>query len=98
MSWKEVVGLIALIVIVICMMYQRRALNKIAFGRSMFISWSAIVMGFLVGLLPTIEAGVVSVVLLLLGFGMIVFMGVKSFQHLRKLRYQQRTRDAELQQ
>ncbi len=55
-------------------------------------------MGFLVGLLPTIEAGVVSVVLLLLGFGMIVFMGMKSFQHLRKLRNRQRTQNAELHQ
>lgn len=97
MSWREVVGLIALIVIVICIVYQRRALNKIAFGRSMFISWSAIVMGFLVGLLPTMEAAIVSVVLLLLGFGMIVFMGVKSFQHLRQLKYQQRAKNAELQ-
>ncbi len=37
MFWKEVVGLIALIVIAICIVYQHRALNKIAFGRSMFI-------------------------------------------------------------
>jgi uncharacterized membrane protein len=90
MTLKEVVGLFAIVIMVVCFVFQYRALNRIAFGRSVFISLSAIVMGLMVGMLPTISATIVSIVLLLLGYGMIVFMGYKSYQHLQSAKRQQR--------
>jgi hypothetical protein len=90
MTLKEVVGLLALVIMVVCFVLQYKALNRIAFGRSVFISLAAIFMGLMVGMLPTISATIVSIVLLLLGFGMIVFMGYKSYQHLQMVKRQQR--------
>jgi hypothetical protein len=80
--FREVLFIIAVLIIIPCIVWQRRALNKIAFGRSMFISWSFIIFGWIVGLLPSIEATIFSVILLLFGFLMIVYMGVKSRKHL----------------
>lgn len=65
---------------------QRRAMNKIAFGRSMFISWTAIIFGFIVGLLPGIPATVVAACLFILGIGMMLLMTLKSYQHLERLK------------
>ncbi|MCL6517930.1 hypothetical protein [Alicyclobacillus sp.] len=76
-----------------CIWMQRRAMHRTAFGRSMFISWTAVLMGFLVGLLPTISAAVVSIVLLITGFGMMIVLGLKSWARLRKTRSTPRRSD-----
>ncbi|QQE78970.1 hypothetical protein [Alicyclobacillus sp. SO9] len=63
---------------------QHRALNKIAFGRSMFITISAILMGLFIGLYPSIAATIVSLVLILIGAGFMALMSLKSYQHLKR--------------
>lgn len=83
---KEVLFIIGVLIIIPCIWWQRRALHKMAFGRSMFISWSFIIFGWIVGLLPSISATIFSVFLLLFGFLMIVYMGVRSRQHLQTRR------------
>lgn len=96
MTWlhilKEIIFVVAVLIIIPCIWWQRRALNKIAFGRSMFISWSFIIFGWIVGLLPNAAATIFSVILLLSGFAMIAFMGLRSRKHLQSRRYQQSTR------
>jgi uncharacterized membrane protein len=82
-EWGSVLFVIALAVAAVCVWLQYRALNRIAFGRSMFISGMSILTGLMVGLLPTLSATVVAVALLVLGYGFLVFMAVKSFQRLR---------------
>jgi Ca2+/Na+ antiporter len=77
---------VAIVITVASVVIQRRALNKIAFGRSMFISFSAIFFGLFVGLLPTLPAAIVSILFLLLGFGFLVFMAIKSAQHLKAVK------------
>ncbi|MCL6442911.1 MAG: hypothetical protein K6T83_05550 [Alicyclobacillus sp.] len=81
-----IVWVVALLIIVVCIPIQHRALNKIAFGRSMFISWTAILMGLIVSLFPSISATVVALVLFIIGFGFMILMAVKSAQHLRRTR------------
>ena len=49
---------VAIVITVASVVIQRRALNKMAFGRSMFISFSAIFFGLFVGLLPTLPAAI----------------------------------------
>lgn len=75
---------VVIILSVICIPIQHRALNRIAFGRSMFICYTAIVMGYVVGVLsrPSIASAVVGLLLLFFGVLMLVFMSVKSLQHL----------------
>jgi len=71
-----------IILSLICIPIQRRAMNKIAFGRSMFITYTAIVMAYVVGVLSrSIAADVVAILLLALGLLMLIFMAVKSIQH-----------------
>lgn len=78
-----------LVASVICIPIQRRALNKIAFGRSLFITYTAILMGYIVGVLATtVAADIMGIVLYVLGMAMLLFMAVKSFQRLRGKREQ----------
>ncbi len=56
----------------------------------MFISATAVLMGLMVGMSPGIPATVVSLGLLGLGFGFLLFMGWVSLRHL-----QQRKRNPE---
>ena len=78
-----------LVASVICIPIQRRALNKIAFGRSLFITYTAILMGYIVGVLATtVAADIMGIVLYVLGMAMLLFMAVKSFQRLRETREQ----------
>lgn len=73
-----------IILSLICIPIQRRAMNKIAFGRSMFITYTAIVMAYVVGVLSrSIAADVIAILLLLLGLLMLIFMAVKSIQHIK---------------
>lgn len=81
---EAMVWIAAVAGIVWCIVIQRRALNKIAFGRSMFISGMAVLTGLIVGQLPSIAAGIISISLLVIGLGMLVLMAVKSLQHMRK--------------
>ncbi|WP_029422152.1 hypothetical protein [Alicyclobacillus macrosporangiidus] len=86
-SWLwDAVKLLFIAFLLWCVWMQWRAMHRIAFGRSMFISWTAVLMGFLVGLLPTVSAAVVSILLLITGFGMMAVLGVKSWQRLRRAR------------
>lgn len=72
---------------ILCIPVQRRALNKIAFGRSMFIAYTGIVMGYMLGVLSTsIATTVLAVVIFLLGIAMLMFMALKSIQRLRMTR------------
>ncbi|MBX5437544.1 MAG: hypothetical protein IRZ33_10065 [Alicyclobacillaceae bacterium] len=80
------IDVLAVAAIVVCVPVQRRAMNRIAFGRSVFISLAAIVTGFLISLIPTVSAAVVGSLLMVLGFGFMILMGVKSYQHLRRQR------------
>ncbi|MCL6455126.1 MAG: hypothetical protein K6T78_16090 [Alicyclobacillus sp.] len=69
----------------VCIPIQHRALNRIAFGRSMFITYTAIVMAYLVGVLSrSVPADIIAVLLLVLGLCMLVFMAAKSLQHMRR--------------
>ncbi|MDQ0191292.1 hypothetical protein JI721_06345 [Alicyclobacillus cycloheptanicus] len=81
---QAIAWIVAIAGIIWCIVIQRRALNKIAFGRSMFISGMAVLTGLIVGQLPSIAATIISVCLIVIGLGMLVFMAVKSQQHLRK--------------
>jgi len=83
---RGLVFVLAIVVIVLCVWVQYQALNQIAFGRSMFISGMSLIMGLIVGQIPSVAASVVSVALLVIGFGMLIFMGIKSAQRLRKVR------------
>jgi hypothetical protein len=88
-SWLwDAVKLLFIAFLLWCVWMQWRAMHRIAFGRSMFISWTAVLMGFLVGLLPTVSAAVVSILLLVTGCGMMAVLGVKSWQRLRRSRTQ----------
>lgn len=74
---------IVIILSLVCIPIQRRAMNKIAFGRSMFITYTAIVMAYVVGVLSrSIAADVIAILMLLLGLVMLVFMAVKSIPHM----------------
>jgi Mg2+/Co2+ transporter CorB len=86
-----VVFILALLTIVVCVPIQRRAMNKIAFGRSVFISLTAIIFGFIIALLPWIEATIVAVALFILGYGMMILMAIKSIQHLQHVKSSRRT-------
>lgn len=77
-----------IILSLICIPIQRRAMNKIAFGRSMFITYTAIVMAYVVGVLSrSIAADVIAILLLLLGLLMLIFMAVKSIQHIKSRKH-----------
>lgn len=81
----QVIGwLIAVVGIVWCIVIQRKALNKIAFGRSMFISGMAVLTGLIVGQLPSLAAGIIAISLFVMGIGMLVLMAVKSYQHMQR--------------
>ncbi|GMA50724.1 hypothetical protein GCM10025857_20810 [Alicyclobacillus contaminans] len=86
MTVQQGVGLLVLVLAAASIYAQWRAMHRTAFIRSMFISWSAVVMGWLVGLLPTIAAAIVSIPLLLFGFGMMAVLGMKSWQVVRARR------------
>lgn len=78
---------------IICIPIQRRAMNKIAFGRSLFITYTAIVMGYVVGVLSTsIAADIMGILLYLLGLVMLLFMAARSWQRLRERRKRQQSR------
>lgn len=80
MFW-QIAFWVTLVASVICIPIQRRALNKIAFGRSLFITYTAILMGYIVGVLATsIAADVMGIVLYLIGMIMLIFMAVKAWQ------------------
>ena len=80
--WR-VIFLLALLIIIVSVPIQYKALNRIAFGRSMFITFMALLMGMIVAMLPSVAATIVAMVLFLLGFGFMVLMDVKSLQRLR---------------
>lgn len=82
MIWR-VIFLLALLIIIVSVPIQYKALNRIAFGRSMFITFMALLMGMIVAMLPSVAATIVAMVLFLLGFGFMVLMDVKSLQRLR---------------
>lgn len=81
-----VIWILFIVSLIVFIPSQRRAMNKIAFGRSMFISAAAIVLGLFVAIRPGIGYAIVAIFLFLMGWGMIVFMGIKSYQHLRRVR------------
>lgn len=82
--------LIGIVVAIICIPIQRRALNKIAFGRSMFITFTAIILGVLIVAIGSAEQSpasqIVGTLLILIGYAMLIFMAVKSLQRLRSHR------------
>lgn len=81
----QVIGwLVAIAGIVWCIVIQKRALNKIAFGRSMFISGMAVLMGLIVGMLPGLAASIIAICLFIIGLGMLVLMAIKSYQRLQR--------------
>lgn len=84
------IDILGVLAILISVPIQWRALNRIAFGRSMFISGTAIVFGWFLGLRHGIGAGLVSASLLLFGFWMIIFMAIKSAQHMRAVKQSRR--------
>ena len=91
MFW-QIAFWVMLIASIICIPVQRRALNKIAFGRSLFITYTAILMGYIVGVLATtIAADIMGIVLYLLGMVMLIFMAVKAWQRLRYQKQLNRT-------
>lgn len=76
---------IAFIVLVICIMIQRRALNRIAFGRSMFISGMSFLVSFIVVLAPPNPAvWVLFVFFQLLGWVFLIFMTIRSLRRMRE--------------
>ncbi|MCL6548187.1 MAG: hypothetical protein K6T30_04665 [Alicyclobacillus sp.] len=79
----EAIDIAAVLAIVCCVPIQRKAMNPIAFGRSMFISGAAIVTGFIISLIPTVSGAIVGSLLMVLGFGLMILMAVKSYQRLR---------------
>lgn len=81
-----IVLIAGVVVSIICIPIQRRAMNKIAFGRSMFITWTAIIFGFIIALLPGIPATIIACCLFILGFGMMILMAIKSYQHLQRVK------------
>jgi len=85
MIWR-IVFFLAVLTIVVTVPIQYKALNRIAFGRSIFISFMSIIMGLIVAMMPNIPAIILSTVLFLIGFGMLIFMAVKSLQRMRSAR------------
>ncbi|MCY0902086.1 MAG: hypothetical protein OWU32_07865 [Firmicutes bacterium] len=83
--WSDILWGVALVVLVICVVIQRRALNRIAFGRSMFISGMSFVVSFVVMIAPP-SAGVWVLFGLfeLFGWTFLIFMTVRSIARLRQ--------------
>lgn len=82
----NVVFVVVVVGLIICVPIQFRALNRIAFGRSMFISGMSLLTGLFIGLFPSIGATIVSLFLIVLGMGFLVLMSVKSVQHMRMVK------------
>ncbi|MCF8567807.1 hypothetical protein LLE49_24090 [Alicyclobacillus tolerans] len=82
MFWRIFV-IVALLLIVIGVPLQYKALNRMAFGRSMFIFVTSVVMGLVVGMQPSIAATVIAAALFIIGYGFLILMSIKSFQRLR---------------
>jgi len=87
MTFTQFLVLLGIVIILICVPIQRKALNKIAFSRSMFITFTAIIMGILINVLTmNLKGELVGSLLIALGFAMLIFMAVKSLQHMKSVK------------
>ena len=83
------VWIAAIAVLIACIVIQRRALNAIAFGRSMFISGMAFVCSFVVSLtVPSAAVWIVFAFFQVLGWSFLLFMTYRSLRHMRERRVQ----------
>lgn len=86
-AWDIIVP-IAILLTIVCIIILRKALNKIAFGRSMFIFLSSIFMGLLIGFIPSLTSTILAWVFFILGYAFLILMTFKSLQHLNKVKRQ----------
>ncbi|MCL6627393.1 MAG: hypothetical protein K6T68_12505 [Alicyclobacillus shizuokensis] len=96
MTWLwTVLALLLVACLAVCIPIQHRALNRIAFGRSMFITFALILFGlFLVVVATGLAAVVLGALLMTLGYGFLIFIAVKSYQRLRQVKRQRLGADA----
>ncbi|WP_067934501.1 hypothetical protein [Alicyclobacillus kakegawensis] len=87
MTWLwTALALLLVVCLAVCIPIQHRALNRIAFGRSMFITFALILFGlFLVAVATGLAAVVLGAMLMALGYGFLIFIAVKSYQRLRQV-------------
>lgn len=82
--WSDIVWGVALVVLGVCVVIQRKALNRIAFGRSMFISGMSFVVSFVVIIAPpSVGVWVLFGFFELFGWAFLIFMTVRSIARLR---------------
>ena len=80
----NVLWFIGFIVLVVCIVIQRRALNKIAFGRSMFITGMSFLCSFIVAITPpSPEVWVLFAFFQALAWVFLVFMTLRSWRHIQ---------------
>lgn len=78
------------VLFIVCCVIQFRAMNRIAFGRSIFISTMFLLMGFIVAISSMSPARYVSWFLFVCGYGFLLFMTVQSVLHVQKNKQNQR--------
>lgn len=87
---KDVIWIVALVVLLVSIVIQYRALNRIAFSRSLFISGIAFFTAFVIHLFAPPNAGFGAWVLFLLflaaGWLFLLFMTYQSWRRLRSLK------------
>lgn len=77
----------ALVALLVSIIIQRRALNRIAFSRSMFITGMVFLCSFLASLTaPNLAVWTVFVIFQLFGWTFLLFMTVRSLRHMRERR------------
>lgn len=82
---STVVWIVAIVAVIVCVVIQRRALNRIAFGRSMFISGMAFLCSFIVAFtVPSAAVWVVFIFFQLLAWVFLVFMTIRSVRYMRE--------------
>jgi ABC-type multidrug transport system fused ATPase/permease subunit len=84
---KWVWGILAALMVlccIVCIPIQHRALNRIAFGRSMFITFALILFGlFMVVVATNVAAVILGALLVVIGYGFMILVAVKSYQRLQ---------------
>lgn len=80
----DILWMIGIVVLITCVIIQRRALNRIAFGRSMFICGMSFLVSFLVIMAPlSIGAWVLFALFQLFGWVFLLFMTFRCVQRMR---------------
>ncbi|MCL6633427.1 MAG: hypothetical protein K6T63_12445 [Alicyclobacillus herbarius] len=90
MTWLwAVLAFLFVACLAVCIPIQHRALNRIAFGRSVFITFALILFGLFMAVVATgLAAVIIGALLVATGYGFLILVAVKSYQRLQFRRRQ----------